>query len=344
MDDDLTWDSSVWATADPVVAPAPSKPKPPPPNIEIPPPPQLFDDDAGFGDFDDFAAPEDVAQEEMKDDDFGDFEDFGEGVVEPVSSFHDDLDSFQPVAGPSSQRDWRPLEVAPSASRHELKDQIDEILGPIWEGENILRVTTDDPIREVEGAGQILTTRSSREMYQILLKANPPTNPTNWTRSRIRRQHLISLGIPVNLDEVLPKAPGKPLPVLEVHTRPKSTPPGRLSSSRSGTPQPGGPKNGIVAQFGPKPDIDIGRISRMLDSDPEWLKVQPLINLERQLAELKQQTANVSALLTYLMQSRDALQQDSETYNGLIAELVSEVAQKVKSGKPGLTRTMSARR
>lgn len=68
--------------------------------------------------------------------------------------------------------------------------------------------------------------------------------------------------------------------------------------------------------------------------------MQPLAALERHLADLRMQTANTSSLLTYLLQSRDALQQDSETYNGLIAELVGE-AQKIKSGKP--KRTMSKR-
>ncbi len=47
---------------------------------------------------------------------------------------------------------------------------------------------------------------------------------------------------------------------------------------------------------------------------------------------MKAQTAQSSALLTYLLQMRDALQQDSETYNKLIGELVGE-AQKIKTGK-----------
>lgn len=113
---------------------------------------------------------------------------------------------------------------------------------------------------------------NSREMYKGLLHTSPPTKPPNWTRSRIRRQHLISLGIPVNLDEVLPKASGKPLPPLEIHTRPMSAPPGARPHpgsnhpSRSGTPQPG-PRNNIVAQFGAKPEIDTARIARLLESN-----------------------------------------------------------------------------
>ena len=61
--------------------------------------------------------------------------------------------------------------------------------------------------------------------------------------------------------------------------------------------------------------------------------------LNAHLADLKEQTAQTSALLTYLLQTRDAIQQDSETYNKLIVELVAE-AQKAKTGK----RTGSLRR
>ena len=110
-------------------------------------------------------------------------------------------------------------------------------------------------------------------MYKMLLQTPPPIKPPNWTRSRIRRQHLIALGIPVNLDEVLPRANGKPLPPLEIHTRPMSAPPGSRNphtnlpgqsnhNSRAGTPQPG--QQGIFSQFGPKPELDTGRINKLL--------------------------------------------------------------------------------
>lgn len=73
----------------------------------------------------------------------------------------------------------------------------------------------------------------------------------------------------------------------------------------------------------------------------EALTIQPLSTLEKHLADLKLQTAATSVLLTHLLQTRESLQQDNETYNGLIAELVGE-AQKIKSGKPRIT--SSARR
>ena len=61
------------------------------------------------------------------------------------------------------------------------------------------------------------------------------------------------------------------------------------------------------------------------------MSLLPLPALERHLASLQTQTANTSALLTHLLQTREALQQDSETYNKLIGELVGE-AQKMKTG------------
>jgi hypothetical protein len=64
----------------------------------------------------------------------------------------------------------------------------------------------------------------------------------------------------------------------------------------------------------------------------ETLSLLPLSALEGHLASLRTQTANTSVLLSHFLQMREALQQDSETYNGIIAELVGE-AQKIKIGK-----------
>lgn len=211
----------------------------------------------------------------------------------------------------------------------------------------------------------------SRALYQSLFQKSPPSvHPPNWTRSRIRRQHLITLGVPVNLDEVLPHASSKPLPALHISGgRPMSAPPvsrngsqpsnGHTSrhNSRAGTPvqsagspTTGSSRKGTAAQLGlgPKPQLDEQRIGELLALKPgmylfrviftdvnagpviDQLSLLPLASLETYLSELRTQTQDTSALLTYLLQTRDALQQDSETYNKLIGELVGE-AQKMKT-------------
>lgn len=189
--------------------------------------------------------------------------------------------------------------------------------------------------------------------------STPQIQPVNWIRSRIRRQHLISLGIPINLDEVLPRTLEK-IPALQISTRPSSAPPGPRRSrpgsvvgSRAGSPEKksrGTATNGL--RLGPRPGLDDTAISALLDVSPgtccryatlntrlnpdlpEQMSLSPLAKLEGYKANLKLQTANVSALLTYLLQARDALQQDSQMFNKQIGELVLE-AQKMKTTNKG---------
>ncbi|RDB22779.1 Uncharacterized protein C8E11.05c [Hypsizygus marmoreus] len=344
MDDDLTFGASVWGTTDSPVDIVPPPPKPSAPSGF------QFDDQ-----FDDFNEPgPEITQANADDDDFGDFGDFGEAPVGNSADFGDEVGFGEEVriAGPSSYAEWHPLRLDPLPPRQELEEQLNEVLGPIWGYDNLASILTDEEIREVEGVSQILVTPESRDLYKMLIQSPPPTKPPNWTRSRIRRQHLISLGIPVNLDEVLPRANGKPLPPLQISTRPMSAPPGvrstfpqsqapgSTSNSRAGTPQPSRQPT-PPSHFGPKPELDHVKIQKLLELDPDTLTIQPLSSLERYLADLRAQMASTSGLLTHLLQVRESLQQDNETYNGLIAELVGE-AQKMKSGKP--TRTSSIRR
>ena len=82
-------------------------------------------------------------------------------------------------------------------------------------------------------------------------------------------------------------------------------------------------------------DTNAGRII-------DQLPLLPLASLETYLSEIRMQTQNTSALLTYLLQTKDALQQDSEMYNKLIGELVGE-AQKMKTGGGSLSRRGSGK-
>lgn len=306
-----------------------------------------------FDEFDEFGPQEEVTMGEDDDDEFGDFGEFGqaEDTTEEFGSSSGFKETeLEPAAAGSSSWGWEPLCFDSHPSRQMLETQIEEILGPLWSSDDIDEALTDEGVREVGGLAQILVTPDSRALYQSLFHKSPPsTHPPNWIRSRIRRQHLISLGIPVNLDEVLPHAGSKPLPALHITTRPMSAPPvprngvqplnGSASSntSRAGTPvagapAPGNARRGAVAQLGlgPKPQLDERRIGELLSLTPDQLSLRPLASLEACLSDLRTQTQNTSALLTYLLQAKDALQQDSETYNRLIAELVGE-AQKMKN-------------
>jgi len=345
MDEDFG--SSVWATPASGVASlsSPDYPTFPQPSLTV----SRFDAFDGFG-----TQRDPSADGDDDDDEFGDFGDFGqaEGTAEEFAgSGHIIGEPAAALAG-SSSWDWEPLHFDPHPSRQMLETQVEEILGPLWNSDDTSQALTDEDIREVGGLAQILVTPDSRALHQSLFQNSlPSAHPPNWTRSRIRRQQLITLGIPVNLDEVLSHASSKPLPALHITSRPMSAPPvprngsqptnGHTSrhNSRTGTPvplsrtpTPGISQKGEIAQLGlgPKPRLDEQRIEELLALTSDQLSLLPLASLEARLSDLRTETQNTSAVLTYLLQTRDALQQDSETYNKLIAELVGE-AQKMKT-------------
>ncbi|KDQ21095.1 hypothetical protein BOTBODRAFT_27094 [Botryobasidium botryosum FD-172 SS1] len=365
MDDDFSFGIAVWQDA-PV---SPSQ-KDASPHNSIPTTSAIVDDSA-FDDFDDFRDPiaaSTSAAITADDDDFGDFGDFGDvddngfGDVGAAFPAADDFASgtFQPL--PAAPDVWEPLRLDPLPSALELNERVQSILSPLWAHIDPEKIMTSEDIRQVEGLGQVLVTPESREVYHTLLQSPLPSfasRPINWTRSRIRRQHLISLGIPVNLDEVLPQASKNALPMMHITTsvvpRPMSAPPGPRSSPstplqragtplagtpRSGTPQPGQNSGRYTPQrpaastlaLGPKPKLDQAKADELLALSPESLILLPLPALQTHLDSLREMTATASSLLSHLLQTRDALQLDSETYNGLIAELVTE-AQKMKGGK-----------
>lgn len=99
----------------------------------------------------------------------------------------------------------------------------------------------------------------------------------------------MSLGIPVNLDEVLPRANIKSLPPIEINTRPSSAPPGPRSTARKvanvassssransrtrrqTTDRPDTPNGSVAAveaALGPKPELDEQKVNRLLSLAP----------------------------------------------------------------------------
>ena len=191
MDDDLTFGTSVWATSEPLTANNSLLPSTISPHSNVgvfTQPKSTFDDD-----FADFGASTE-AQGIPTEDDFGDFGGFGE-VVElddaPATSLGQ-VDDFR-IAGPSSYS-WRPLSLNPIPSRSTLERMINETLSPIWSQEDIADVTTDDPIREVEGLAQVLITPSRCARNRILSSLSTHVPPVaECTKTYCKRRHRRSL-------------------------------------------------------------------------------------------------------------------------------------------------------
>lgn len=181
--------------------------------------------DGGFGDdFDDFEEGEEDAE-------FGDFD---EGFQEPeppiasppqqslptAPSFVSSnlniyiyrkrcsiLTNSQPVLDFASLSD-------PSEIHSATEPYLDALFPPDTIDTSVLPpLSAENPI--------FLNPRSASLWSQLV--APPPLQPPNWIRSRIRRLFLVSLGVPVDLDEILPASKQKKLILPSINLQPRSS-------------------------------------------------------------------------------------------------------------------------
>lgn len=160
--------------------------------------------------------------------------------------------------------------------------------------------------------------------------------PLDWTRSRVRREHLIAMGVPVNLDEVdshrlsaLPPlriTTGDMPPPLRTQsadpaaTRQRNSLPAGVAvgvdrSALASAPPSAGLREpqGDKYDLGPRPELDMAMAEELCGLEEEQLALLPLSRLEAMQADLVSTTANASALLAHLLQLKDALAHDSRT-------------------------------
>ncbi|KAK4911194.1 hypothetical protein LTR66_017380, partial [Elasticomyces elasticus] len=159
-------------------------------------------DDGGFGDdFDDFEEGGGGAE-----DDFGDFDD---GFQEADPSSSHEAPFVQPSVPTSTP--YPPIDLSQLQTPEEIQDAIRPYLSAIFPDYDDVQQPTNAEVPPKP----LLTDRSLSLMTQLV--APPPLQPPNWIRSRTRRLFLVSLGVPVDLDEILPASKQKKLilPSLE---------------------------------------------------------------------------------------------------------------------------------
>lgn len=157
------------------------------------------DNDDDFGDdFDDF-------EEGGEDDDFGDFDD---GFQQAEADAPPPASTAQPQASipsfPILDLDGLDLEDILAAT----EPYLNALYSPdILELPPLPSPPKDNPI--------FFNPRSASLWSQ--LAAPPPLQPPDWIRSPIRRLFLVSLGVPVDLDEILPASKQKKLVLPSLH-------------------------------------------------------------------------------------------------------------------------------
>lgn len=151
--------------------------------------------------------------------------------------------------------------------------------------------------------------------------APPPLQPQNWVKSRIRRLFLVSLGVPVDLDEILPASKQKKLvlpsgaqsqaqqqPSAD-QTQPKEQPTQTTERIKNTTP--------------PDMQLDLPALHRLCATTDAALDNLTDAELQAHVSDLQRASQRASAVLEYWTKRFDGLVGEKEAFEGVIENLVS---------------------
>lgn len=312
----------------------------------------------GFGDYDEEEDGNADGDADGFGDDFDDFEDGGEDAE--FGDFDDGFQEPEAVALPPPQS----IPIAPAfVSREKTPFRLIHILH--------LLITTCQPVldysflntsEDVQGAAQpyinalfppdtietsilptpapsqnpiFLTDRSASLWTQLV--APPPLQPPDWIRSRIRRAFLVSLGVPVDLDEILPASTQKKLILPSIHlnvsassprTSTDARPISRLKSehnaSSTSLDSQGKPRSDSRRRRGPPPvpqlDLNWARqLCGMTEQARDGLTVD---ELKEHIKKLEGMVGTANEVLDHWTKETDRLLGEREAFEGVIENLV----------------------
>ncbi|MCJ1353030.1 MAG: hypothetical protein MMC33_003014 [Icmadophila ericetorum] len=298
-------------------------------------------EDSGFGDdFDDF-------EEGAAAEDFGDFDDgFREPEEESEEESEEELLSPQKPLAPAHSA-FPLLDFSNLQSLDAIIEATNPHLSALFPAASDLDISTEKPNTD----HTLLTSRSLSLWTQLI--APPPLQPPNWVRSRIRRLFLVSLGVPVDLDEILPASKQKKL-ILPYTTKSDpdlasktSNPLTRLkegegtaasantsttsldsqrsaSASRRSTSKsrPAGNSNRKRPGPPPPPFLDTPSLNILCSTTPEKLSSMSDAEMRAHVAKLEDLTAKAGQVLEYWLQRKDLVRAEKEAFEGVIENLI----------------------
>ncbi|KKP00801.1 hypothetical protein THAR02_07096 [Trichoderma harzianum] len=292
-------------------------------------------------------ADEEVAAEEEDEvDDFGDdFDDFEEGGHD--DDFDDFEDGFQhaqpttttPAPPPILQQQSLPFSIPDfdGLSLDEVISAVEPNLPNLFPPEEL----DFQPFPQLSKDSSIFLTPRSASLWSQLV-APPPLAPPDWIRSRTRRLFLVSLGVPVDLDEILPASKQKKL-VLPSLNIPASSPRGS-SDLRSATRLKQGDGNASSTSIDsqgkpstskrrkgppPQPELDLVVAKHLCQTTDEALDGMTDQELTQHVAKLEAMQGAAKEVLDYWTKRTDEKIGDREAFEGVIENLVAH-ARKVR--------------
>ncbi|KAI8240904.1 hypothetical protein K4K57_000306 [Colletotrichum sp. SAR 10_99] len=184
-----------------------------------------------------------------------------------------------------------------------------------------------------------LTPRSASLWSQLV--APPPLAPPDWIRSRIRRLFLVSLGVPVDLDEILPASKQKKLvlPSLQVNSSgsPRTSSDSRsvsrvrqeANASTTSVDSKGKPSVSKRKGAPTAPDLDLVSAKQLCTTTEEALNGMTDEELKAHVAKLQAMESTAKEVLEYWTKKTDEKIGDREAFEGVIENLVKH-ARKVR--------------
>ncbi|KAF2427283.1 hypothetical protein EJ08DRAFT_721364 [Tothia fuscella] len=298
-------------------------------------------EDEGFGDdFDDFE------EGQAGDDDFGEFDDGGTDASVP-----DVKSPGLPLFAP--QPSIPVLDLSELDSLSDIQSACEPYLHSLFPSYPPISTTSSDL---PSPSPRIFLSDRSLSLYTQLI-APPPLAPPNWLRSRIRRLFLVSLGVPVDLDEILPASKQKKLILPSIHLKPHSdTSPRESTDSRSnpsGAPTKDAlgklksahdsttsvtssastskrrPKRSGAKEAPTQPDFDVGEAMRLAQTTEVRLEGMSDEELKGHCKELELLAERAGLVLAFWEERVKEAGREKEAFEGVIENLVS-FARKVR--------------
>lgn len=179
----------------------------------------------------------------------------------------------------------------------------------------------------------ILSERSHSLWTQLV--APPPLQPPDWVRSRIRRLFLVSLGVPVDLDEILPASKQKKLILPSIHIPGSETPrpsaDGRNALGRvkrenasstsvdSSSSKPDRKRKGPP----PPPELDISSTTMLCATTDAALSNFTEEELKEHVARLKTLQERANEVFEYWQKRLESALGDKDAFEQVIESLVA---------------------
>ncbi|KAH9826623.1 hypothetical protein Tdes44962_MAKER10027, partial [Teratosphaeria destructans] len=295
--------------------------------------PPEADADVESEDHDDFGDEfDDFNEGGGQDDDFGDFDEAGDGEATPMAP--EPKTQLPTATLPDVLAGLPPLDLS-NLSTSETQESIAPYISAIFPTAQPLPSLPSLPPIEPSKTSPFLSPRSLSLWQQLV--SPPPLQPPNWTRSRIRRLFLVSLGVPVDLDEILPPSKQKRLilPTTSLTTSPRPShaldrlkdPAANSSStsldSKSGQKRPSTRR--LAKGPPPPPDFDLNAARLLCATTVEALTGFVDEELKAHVARLEVLNRDASAVLEYWLVRRDEVVKEKEAFEGVIENLVGFV-------------------